>query len=128
MLSIGDVPLRLLKVAIATLFFVSSSIAITLLRLARRPITARFVVLAYHSIKRHERERFARQMDRLIKAAKPVRSDFAAGTTEHNTVYAAVTFDDGYQSVLENAIPVLAERCIPATLFVATEYLGGPPA
>jgi hypothetical protein len=38
---------------------------------------------------------------------------------------AAVTFDDGYADNLTNAIPVLAARGLPATFFVATDYLDG---
>ena len=34
-----------------------------------------------------------------------------------------VTFDDGYECVYTNAFPVLKELSIPATIFLATEYL-----
>lgn len=37
----------------------------------------------------------------------------------------ALTFDDGYASVLEQAWPKLRERGWPATLFVVTGYLSG---
>jgi len=36
----------------------------------------------------------------------------------------AVTFDDGYRSVFERALPVLTELGVPATLFVPTEHAG----
>jgi peptidoglycan/xylan/chitin deacetylase (PgdA/CDA1 family) len=36
---------------------------------------------------------------------------------------AAVTFDDGYESVYTNALPVLRELDIPATVFVSTAFL-----
>jgi len=36
-----------------------------------------------------------------------------------------VTFDDGYRDFLDNAWPVLQHWQIPATLFVATDYLAG---
>lgn len=35
----------------------------------------------------------------------------------------ALTFDDGYASVLEQAWPELCARSLPATVFVVTEYL-----
>jgi peptidoglycan/xylan/chitin deacetylase (PgdA/CDA1 family) len=38
----------------------------------------------------------------------------------------AVTFDDSYQNVVENAVPVLVRYGIPATFFVATAYLDNP--
>lgn len=38
---------------------------------------------------------------------------------------ALVTFDDGYESVYLNAFPVLKKLGIPATVFVATQFLDG---
>lgn len=36
----------------------------------------------------------------------------------------AITFDDGYRSVLEVALPLLARRKMPATVFLATDFIG----
>ena len=36
----------------------------------------------------------------------------------------AVTFDDGYRSVLELGLPILQALGMPATLFVPTDYIG----
>ena len=81
------------------------------------------VVLFYHSIPFEQRERFAEQMDTLLRYAKPIAAE---GTFElaDGTRYAAVTFDDGFESVIENAVPILKEKRICATVFVVTEYLG----
>jgi peptidoglycan/xylan/chitin deacetylase (PgdA/CDA1 family) len=43
------------------------------------------------------------------------------------TRYVAVTFDDGLENLLENAIPELEQRGIPSTIFVPTELLGQFP-
>lgn len=40
----------------------------------------------------------------------------------------AVTFDDGYRSVVERAFPVLDELGVTATVFVPTDYIGGATA
>jgi len=39
---------------------------------------------------------------------------------------AAITFDDGYRDVYDNAYPVLQRRGIPATMFVVTDLLSRP--
>lgn len=39
---------------------------------------------------------------------------------------AAVTFDDGYRDVYENAFPVLKRKGIPAAVFVVTDLVGKP--
>jgi peptidoglycan/xylan/chitin deacetylase (PgdA/CDA1 family) len=85
------------------------------------------VVLYYHAITAAQRARFARQMDLLVRLAKPVPADLPA-LPSSGTRYCAVTFDDGFVSVLENALPELELRNIPATFFVPTGCLGGPPA
>ena len=36
----------------------------------------------------------------------------------------AITFDDGYRSVLERALPILETHAFPATMFVPTRFIG----
>jgi len=82
-----------------------------------------FVVLYYHGVSAHERCSFAQQMDDFIRLAKPVAADFKSPLVD-GIHYGAITFDDGFQSVTENALPELVYRNIPATIFVPTAYLG----
>jgi peptidoglycan/xylan/chitin deacetylase (PgdA/CDA1 family) len=81
------------------------------------------VVVAYHSVTEKERSRFEAQMDCLLRRTTPLRADVASLPSDIKA-YSVVTFDDGFQNVVDNALPVLAERGIPATLFVVTEALG----
>jgi peptidoglycan/xylan/chitin deacetylase (PgdA/CDA1 family) len=37
----------------------------------------------------------------------------------------AITFDDGFQSVVDEAVPLLAARRLPATMFCVAGHLGG---
>jgi peptidoglycan/xylan/chitin deacetylase (PgdA/CDA1 family) len=91
----------------------------------RKPSTT--VVLAYHSIPKQQRAAFARQMDILLRCSEPRRAD---APISHSSAarYVCVTFDDGYQNIIDNALPALAERGIPATLFIAAGALGMTPS
>ena len=94
-------------------------------KLGRKP-RATFVVLYYHALPASKRSRFTHQMDLLRRWAEPVPAD-CGGPLEPGRRYAAVTFDDGFLTVLHNALPHLARRAIPSTIFVMTDYLGKIP-
>lgn len=82
------------------------------------------VVLAYHAVTPAQRASFARQMDTLVQCAVPVRADIRS-LPEDGKRRAAITFDDGLQTFVDNALPELQERHIPVALFIVTEALGG---
>lgn len=65
-------------------------------------------------------------MDALIRFAKPIPANFRE-SLRPGTHYAAVTFDDGFVSVIENAVPELVKRRIPAALFVVAGLFGKRP-
>jgi peptidoglycan/xylan/chitin deacetylase (PgdA/CDA1 family) len=116
---------RLLKLAISLLvraWDLAAASALRLLGWRQRPSC---VVIYYHAIDPGQRARFARQMDDLLRLAKPIA---LSGVPDSPAHCCAVTFDDGFVSVLENALPELARRNIPATFFVPTGCLGEPPA
>ena len=93
----------------------------------KQPLPARGVVLYYHAVKVRQRQRFAEQMDALCRYASPFSA--ASPETMRGARYqAAVTFDDGFTSVLTNAVPELTKRAIPFTIFIPTGSLGQKPA
>jgi peptidoglycan/xylan/chitin deacetylase (PgdA/CDA1 family) len=49
-----------------------------------------------------------------------------AGGRRFERPVAAVTFDDGYRDVYENAFPVLKRKGIPGAVFVVTDLIGRP--
>jgi peptidoglycan/xylan/chitin deacetylase (PgdA/CDA1 family) len=76
-------------------------------------------------------EHFRRHMGLLRRTFEPVplnavemASSSGSGRSRKGFPV-AVTFDDGYRDVVENALPVLEEFEIPATLFIVTDGLGG---
>jgi len=96
----------------------------------------RAAVIVYHAIGRVERnaarwngfirpERFAEQMAYLAEHRRVVDLDaLFEPDPSPGPPRVAITFDDGYRSVLEHAVPVLRERGFPATIFVPTKWIG----
>ena len=95
--------------------------------LLRRPPLRRGVVLYYHAVTPPDGDRFAWQMDELIRRAHPFIAGSPASMVD-GPRNVAVTFDDGFTSVVENAVPELVKRNIPFTMFVPTGCLGMRPS
>lgn len=69
-----------------------------------------------------------RQVDWLARRFRLVTLDEVGraleGADASGTPLAALTFDDGYADVYENAYPLLRRKGIPAAVFVVTELVG----
>lgn len=118
---------RLLKLAISILYFGAQSILSPLKKLTGGAMEGRLVALMYHSVKPEERQAFARQMDMILQAGTPVSADFDCKKSDAKR-FISVTFDDGYYSLVDNAFPTMRQFKIPATVFVVTNCIGGPPS
>jgi len=89
------------------------------------------IVLNYHALSEHwpaplsvTPSKFEAQLRLLIERGY-------RGATIHAAIHAppapktlAITFDDGYRSVLELALPILSRLGLPATVFVPTDFPG----
>lgn len=65
---------------------------------------------------------FAAQLDHLGRHYRVVPLEaLEAGTEPPGAV--AITFDDGYRSVLDHAVPLLAERDMPAVVYLVTDVV-----
>jgi peptidoglycan/xylan/chitin deacetylase (PgdA/CDA1 family) len=84
------------------------------------------VILDYHAVSTQNRANFAGQMDLLIRLAEPIAAD-CCDSLEAGRHYVGVTFDDGLLCVIENAVPELIRRRIPATLFIVHDLVGNRP-
>jgi peptidoglycan/xylan/chitin deacetylase (PgdA/CDA1 family) len=114
---------RLVKLCVSFVVSIGDRVHTQALRLLARKPKGVFVVLYYHAIPAATGGSFGRQMDALLRIATPVRAD-CEGPLDRGRRYAAVTFDDGFVSVVENALPQLRSRHIPCTIFVPTGSLG----
>lgn len=118
---------RLVKFAISLGVRVFDILRGGLFQLLGRTPSPACVILYYHAVPHAARASFARQMEELLRLARPIRCDIGADKLQAGERYAAVTFDDGFISVLENGLPELEARAIPATIFVPSGSLGQRP-
>lgn len=84
----------------------------------------RLVILYYHSVPEKSIGKFKKQITILKKYTTPI------GFTEdclNQKKCSLVTFDDGFQSVIENALPILQKNTIPCILFILGEQFGSKP-
>lgn len=117
---------RTLKIVISLGYYICVSIR----RLAKRVLgvgtTDPLVVLLYHAVPDEGRARFARQMSIAARYARVVAADEGLCTTQGRRTI-AITFDDAFRSVAQNAVPELARRSFPATIFVPAGVMGRSP-
>lgn len=86
----------------------------------------KLLVLCYHEVTVEQKTRFIKQLDILKNKTKTVFAD--APFLEKSVLQrVAITFDDGFANLLENAFPFMEERNIPATLFIPSACLGKNP-
>ena len=88
----------------------------------------RRVILLYHAIGSErwatsERD-FASQMEFVAKVATPLSLVQALGTKVTKGLEVAVTFDDGYASVKDRALPIMNALGLTATAFLNTSCVG----
>jgi peptidoglycan/xylan/chitin deacetylase (PgdA/CDA1 family) len=83
------------------------------------------IILYYHNVSAANRTGFARQMDALTQRAQIVHADWRGKPDSRQLC--AITFDDAFVSVVDNALPELAKRNLPCTIFVPVGNLGRSP-
>jgi peptidoglycan/xylan/chitin deacetylase (PgdA/CDA1 family) len=91
-------------------------------RLQHKPV-ARFVT--FHGIPSEAIGCFRANMQFLKRSTNVVSlDDFFSGRLSLKKVNIVITFDDGYKSWINNALPVLKELCLPATFFISSGFVG----
>ena len=94
---------------------------------------ARALILTYHAVEPGPAPLccppalFRAQLDEIEASGAQVVtvSALAERLAEPEATLVALTFDDGFASVLEHALPALAERGVPATVYCVAGRLGG---
>jgi len=96
------------------------------------------LVLAYHNVTRGEgagqgdrslhlpKDRFAKQLDLLVETCDVVPlTTILSPPVEVDRPRVVITFDDAYRGAVTWGVEELARRGLPATIFVAPEFVGG---
>lgn len=115
--------MRIVKLSISLVCFSLDSVRRFGLRLLGRRPDATCVIIYYHSVPEEHRAAFAHQLDLIKQLSKPLAVD-PAPVLQAGKRYCCVTFDDGFEDTIQVAIPELKKRKIPATVFVASGYMG----
>lgn len=114
---------RIVKLLLSCVVYAATEISRAARRLVGIATPPTGTVLCYHHTFDHERIRFAKQMDHLLRWCEPVSANITDQLASGRH-YVSITADDGWLSFLRNAIPELVSRRIPITIFLITGRLG----
>lgn len=117
---------RNLKIAISLVYYVVRGIYRSSLRLLGRAPEQRLTIIYYHGVTRSCKLSFARQMQALHRDAHVVPASYR-GELPLGRKCVAVTFDDAFVSLAENALPQLGKYSFHCTIFVPVGWLGRTP-
>jgi len=114
---------RLVKCAISLGVYAASNVRAVLARILGKTPRGSCVVLYYHSVPASQVQRFAKQLDQLLRHVKPITVNESI-TLQSGTHYGVVTFDDGFENFYQYALPEMAKRRIPSLMFVISDAIG----
>ena len=86
------------------------------------------LILFYHGVSSEYRDVFHRQIEYLVKrhtivSATSISSSLCADGRRHKNAV-AIMFDDAFENVLKNAVPILQRYRAPAAVCVPTGHMG----
>lgn len=112
---------RLVYLAVASLWWLCSGMG--------RLGTGNVVVLCYHAITRQQKERFRWQMSQIAPRAVSVDALMPVSPKSRwRKRNVCITFDDAFECLLDNALPITRELGIPTIIFGVSGNLGMPPS
>jgi peptidoglycan/xylan/chitin deacetylase (PgdA/CDA1 family) len=117
---------RLTKLTISLLYYLLRGLSQFALQLTGRSPGRKLIVLYYHGIPAAYRSKFVRQLESIRRGAWVLPASHCGGLP-WGKPNVAITFDDAYVSVAENALPELASRGFHSTIFVPIGSVGGRP-
>lgn len=123
---------RHIKIVVSACVFAASAIGGAIQRLFAPAAQPHLTILYYHGVPKASMANFQRQMAMLARRARVVAADWDGGGLEdepaHRRPTVAITFDDAFDSVIDNAVPVLAAHGFHCTIFAPSGWLGRHPS
>lgn len=113
------IAVRIVKVAISAVWLAGLQAH----RLLRR--RADLTILYYHAVRPEALAKFRWQLSAIQAYGDAVPASYTGASEGRPKI--AITFDDGFQSVFESAVPEMLKRNIPATIFVPAACIGSVP-
>ncbi|MGO9233052.1 MAG: polysaccharide deacetylase family protein [Methylocella sp.] len=86
---------------------------------------AKLIILYFHAVRANDVPAFRRQLEAIKTYADVVDADYVGKPDGRPKV--AITFDDAFMSMVDNALPELIAHEMPYTIFVPTGCLGASP-
>lgn len=119
---------RNLKIGISLIYYLVRETGRAVLRLTGRSPADRLTILYYHGVTADCRSNFVRQVDALRRRALVLPASYSGKLpAKKGKKCVAITFDDAFVSVAENALPELGKHSFHATIFVPVGWLGQTP-
>jgi N-acetylglucosaminyl-diphospho-decaprenol L-rhamnosyltransferase len=119
-------PFWRIRIAISAFYYAANLAIDRLRRLLGMPGRRWLTILNYHEIQTDFLFEFQRQMNTISRYAQVVPPDFE-GPLPAQGANVAITFDDAFISVLENAVPELDAHSFPCAVFAPVGLLGTFP-
>jgi peptidoglycan/xylan/chitin deacetylase (PgdA/CDA1 family) len=113
---------RSIKVGVSIAYYASRSLWELV---AHGGVQPRLTILFYHAVRSGDAEGFQWQLEAIESYADVVHADYVGETRGRPKI--AITFDDAFLSMIDNALPELSARGLPCTIFVPTGCLGSHP-
>ena len=85
------------------------------------------LILYYHGVCDSETESFRKQIKYIAEYCDVVNLNLITDIPINNKPKIAITFDDAFENLQTNALPVLRKYNLPATIFVPAGNLGEKP-
>lgn len=117
---------RIAKLTISLFYYLVRGLSRFVLRRMGRPPDPKLTILYYHGIPDAHRPSFIRQLESIRRNARVLPASYS-GSLPSDKPNVAITFDDAYVSIAQNALPALASREFHSTIFVPVAVLGRAP-